>query len=73
MHTLRINQRFRFFFFQKETCSISLSQTLLPNADNLVELNCTYTGVLNDQLRGFYRAKYNLNGEEKFGGLTQVT
>ena len=29
-----------------------------------------YTGTLNDQLRGFYRSKYTINGEERFLAVT---
>ena len=29
-----------------------------------------YTGTLNDQLRGFYRSKYIINGEERFLAVT---
>ena len=29
-----------------------------------------YTGTLNDQLRGFYRSKYTINGEERYLAVT---
>lgn len=29
-----------------------------------------YTGTLNDQLRGFYRSKYTINGKERFLAVT---
>ena len=29
-----------------------------------------YTGTLNDQLRGFYRSKYTIRGEERFLAVT---
>ena len=29
-----------------------------------------YTGTLNDQLRGFYRSKYTIGGEERFLAVT---
>ena len=29
-----------------------------------------YTGTLNDQLRGFYRSKYTIDGEERFLAVT---
>jgi len=31
----------------------------------------TFTGVLNDQMRGFYRSKYTLDGEERWAAVTQ--
>ena len=31
----------------------------------------TFTGVLNDQMRGFYRSKYTMDGEERFAAVTQ--
>lgn len=30
-----------------------------------------YTGCLNDQMRGFYRSKYIVNGEERYAAVTQ--
>ena len=31
----------------------------------------TFTGVLNDQMRGFYRSKYTMDGEERYMAVTQ--
>ena len=29
-----------------------------------------YTGTLNDQMRGFYRSKYTINGEKRYLAVT---
>ena len=34
-------------------------------------ISFSYTGCLNDQMRGFYRSKYTINGEERYAGVTQ--
>lgn len=34
-------------------------------------LNYTFTGVLNDQMRGFYRSKYTIEGEDRYAAVTQ--
>lgn len=36
-----------------------------------VTLSLCYTGCLNDQMRGFYRSKYTVNGEERYAAVTQ--
>ena len=36
-----------------------------------VTLSFTYTGCLNDQMRGFYRSKYTVDGEERYAAVTQ--
>ena len=36
------------------------------------KLHITYTGVLNDKLKGFYRSKYtHPSGEQKYAAITQ--
>jgi len=35
------------------------------------ELHLTFKGIINDSLKGFYRSKYILNGEEKYLATTQ--
>ena len=36
------------------------------------KLHITYTGILNDKLKGFYRSKYtHPSGEEKYAAITQ--
>ncbi|EFA82031.1 puromycin-sensitive aminopeptidase-like protein [Heterostelium album PN500] len=34
-------------------------------------LKITYSGILNDKLKGFYRSKYVVNGEDRYIGTTQ--
>ena len=36
-----------------------------------VILSLAYVGCLNDQMRGFYRFKYTINGKERYGAATQ--
>lgn len=36
-----------------------------------VTLSLCYTGCLNDQMRGFYRSKYTVDGEERYAAVTQ--
>ena len=36
-----------------------------------VTISITYEGHLNDQMRGFYRFKYTVNGEDRYGAATQ--
>ena len=36
------------------------------------KMHITYTGILNDKLKGFYRSKYtHPSGEEKYAAITQ--
>ena len=36
-----------------------------------VVISINYTGTLNDQMRGFYRSKYTVNGgEERYAAVT---
>ena len=36
-----------------------------------VVISLSYTGCLNDQMRGFYRSKYTMEGEERYAAVTQ--
>lgn len=36
-----------------------------------VTFSFAYTGCLNDQMRGFYRSKYTVDGEERYAAVTQ--
>ena len=36
-----------------------------------VVLSLAYVGCLNDQMRGFYRFKHTIDGEERYGAATQ--
>ena len=31
----------------------------------------SFVGELNDKMKGFYRSKYTINGEERYGAVTQ--
>jgi len=31
----------------------------------------SFIGELNDRMKGFYRSKYSINGEERYGAVTQ--
>ena len=31
----------------------------------------SFVGELNDKMKGFYRSKYTVNGEERYGAVTQ--
>jgi len=42
-----------------------------PLAPGQAEVTYTFTGLLNDQMRGFYRSKYTVEGEERFAAVTQ--
>ncbi len=35
-------------------------------------ISFSYTGCLNDQMRGFYRSKYTVDGEERYAAVTQM-
>ena len=59
--------------FDKEAETVTLQLTSdLSKGETTVCLE--YTGVLNDQMRGFYRSKYthpDSPGEERYAGVTQ--
>jgi len=48
---------------EEETLTASLGAELQPGPATAVY---TFTGVLNDKLRGFYRSKYTVNGEDRW-------
>lgn len=60
-----------------ETLSYDLKlQTLTATfASSLAQGTCTFsasfTGVLNDELAGFYRSKYTVRGEQRWAAITQ--
>jgi len=31
----------------------------------------SFVGELNDKMKGFYRSKYTISGEERYGAVTQ--
>lgn len=45
---------------------------VLPNGSEGI-LNVSFSGNLNDKMKGFYRSKYfTQSGEERYGGVTQL-
>ena len=51
-----------------ETVSLEFPSEL---AVGEVVLSFSYTGCLNDQMRGFYRSKYTVGEEERYAAVTQ--
>uniref|UniRef100_A0A7S4IIB0 Aminopeptidase n=1 Tax=Vannella robusta TaxID=1487602 RepID=A0A7S4IIB0_9EUKA len=52
------------------------AETLLVKFESEMEpesgvLTIGFSGILNDQMRGFYRSKYTLNGEDRYAAVTQ--
>ena len=56
--------------YDKETETVSLEFGSELGVGEVV-LSLAYVGCLNDQMRGFYRFKYTINGEERYGAATQ--
>ena len=55
---------------EAETLTIDLDAPLAQGSKAC--LFCAYTGILNDQMRGFYRSKYtHWSGEERYCATTQ--
>jgi hypothetical protein len=52
---------------EQETFTVTLADELLPGP---ATVTYTYTGILSDKLRGFYRSKYTVNGEIRWGSAT---
>lgn len=53
-----------------ETLTVDLPNSL--KAGEKTNLLCSYTGILNDRLKGFYRSKYTTeSGEERYCATTQ--
>ena len=53
---------------KKETATFYFKNIIKKNVG---KLSIVFSGVLNDNLRGFYKSKYILNGEEKYIATTQ--
>jgi len=53
---------------EEETATLSMEQDL-PIGPAVVTYN--FTGILNDKMRGFYRTKYTVDGQERFAAVTQ--
>ena len=58
--------------FEKEEQSVQITLAAPMAAGEKGILSLSFTGLLNDQLAGFYRTKYTSSGgEERFGAVTQ--
>ncbi|MCL4126532.1 UNVERIFIED_CONTAM: hypothetical protein GTU68_005811 [Idotea baltica] len=51
-----------------ETLHLLFNEALLPGE---AVLKISFEGVLNDKLKGFYRSKYNIGPETRYGAVTQ--
>ncbi|MHA1728993.1 MAG: M1 family metallopeptidase [Promethearchaeota archaeon] len=65
-----INCKFE-FEKEKEEITIKLSDELNLMKNDVIDITIDYTGYLNDKLLGFYRSKYEHNGQMKYIGTTQ--
>lgn len=55
---------------ENETASLKFSEEIPAGAAGVLYL--TFTGELNDKMKGFYRSKYfTASGEERYAGVTQ--
>jgi len=55
---------------EREEVTIALPEPMGGDS-NGIHLTVEYTGTLNDQLRGFYRSKYEHDGQERYIAVTQ--
>ena len=53
---------------ETETLTLALDHELCAGK---ATLSYTFTGLLNDQMRGFYRSKYTVDGEDRYAAVTQ--
>ena len=53
---------------EQETLTMKFPAALAPGS---ATLRLQFTGVLNDKMRGFYRTKYAVAGEERWAAVTQ--
>ena len=53
---------------EQETCSLKVAAPLAPGP---ATITYNFTGILNDKMRGFYRTKYQVAGEDRFAAVTQ--
>lgn len=59
------------FCSEQETVTLQFAKSLSAGAQGV--LNVSFTGNLNDKMKGFYRSKYfTPSGEERYGGVTQL-
>ncbi|KYQ90079.1 puromycin-sensitive aminopeptidase-like protein [Tieghemostelium lacteum] len=57
------------FYEPEEVAILEFDQSVMPIENTTLTLE--FQGILNDQMRGFYRSKYTLNGEDRYMGSTQ--
>ena len=53
---------------EQETCCLKVASPLTPGP---ATITYNFTGILNDKMRGFYRTKYQVEGEDRFAAVTQ--
>jgi len=53
---------------EQETATLTLEQDIAPGH---AVITYNFTGILNDKMRGFYRTKYTVDGEDRFAAVTQ--
>lgn len=59
------------FCSEQETVTVKFPNSLPAGSEGV--LNMSFSGCLNDKMKGFYRSKYyTQSGEERFGGVTQL-
>jgi len=51
-----------------ETVTLTCDQDVNPG---IATVTYNFTGILNDKMRGFYRTKYTVDGQDKFAAVTQ--
>jgi len=52
---------------KEETATLDLDQELNPGP---AVVTYNFTGILNDKMRGFYRTKYTVDGQDRFAAVT---
>lgn len=56
---------------EQETVTIKFPTAFTAGSEGT--LSMSFSGNLNDKMKGFYRSKYYTpNGEERYGGVTQL-
>lgn len=59
------------FCAEQETVTLKFPNALPASTEGI--LNVSFSGNLNDKMKGFYRSKYfTQSGEERYGGVTQL-
>lgn len=59
------------FCSEQETVTLKFPNALPAGSEGV--LNVSFSGNLNDKMKGFYRSKYyTASGEERYGGVTQL-